>query len=307
MKIKGQFIRVFFLLYVSSFLSCLQASPLIKRMHQFFDGFSGFGVPATDPELDIFAKEFPIDAPLSHTGKTLLTYNRFGFDVLDSATADESWLISAIVEFSKNAQHPLIDIGGGYGRLTRLLLEEGGKVIYNEIDVHHLMYGFQQVSTSDHQNLYLNNKRFPDQTDFPDESLSGVILHRVIHFLTPEEIEAGFKKIARWLVPGGKIFIAVLPPHHGEYRQKVLPAYDKAWKEGNPWPGHSWSSYEILPEQAYGLPKKLHVMDHRPLKLALEKCGFVVERYDFVSMKKFAAPTPLRDGKELFGLVARKG
>lgn len=305
MKVK---VCIFSLLWVFCFSPFLEASPLIQKLNQFFKNFSGFGVPATDPQLDNFAKNFPVDAPLSHTGKTLLTYNRFGFDVLDPATIQESWLARAILEFAKSASHPVVDIGGGYGRLTKHLLQNKAiTVIYNDICFHHLMYGRQQVPRSNHPRLYLNNKRFPDKIDFPDASLSAVILYRVIHFLESVEIEAGFKKIARWLIPGGKVFIAVLPPHHGEYREKVLPVYEKEWEKGNPWPGHGWSTYEILPNQAYALPKTLHVMDQRPLILALEKNGFIIEHYGFISMKKFGIENPLRDGKELFGLIARKG
>ncbi|RZI47069.1 class I SAM-dependent methyltransferase [Candidatus Finniella inopinata] len=306
MNIKNHIFSSFLFLYLLASHNTLQATPWAKELHKLFDNATGFGVPATDPELDKYSKDFPTDAPLSHTGKTLLTYNRFGFDALDPATIKESWICTAIIEYAKNAGYPLADIGGGYGRLVKVLVSQGATIIYNDLDFRHLMHGLQQISAKDYHRLYLNNKRFPNQTDFPDASLSGVILHRVIHFLSPEEIEAGFKKIARWLVPGGKLFIVVLPPHHGEYREKVLPAYDKAWAEGNPWPGDNLLTHKILPEQAYGLPKTLHVMDQRPLTRALEKFGFVVEKFDFISMKKFCASARLRDGKEQFGLIAHK-
>jgi hypothetical protein len=136
-------------------------------------------------------------------------------------------------------------------------------------------------------------------------SLSGVVLYRVAHFMPPDKFEEGIAKIHRWLVPGGKVFIAVLPPQHGEYRDKVLSQYDANWKKGNVWPGFSFKSQDILPDQAYALPARLHLMDERPLVNVLEKYGFTIEKKDFIDMKKFGK-SEQRDGHELYGIVAVK-
>ncbi|MBS0286473.1 MAG: class I SAM-dependent methyltransferase [Proteobacteria bacterium] len=264
-----------------------------------------FGLLATDPLLDEIEKDLPPEPPLSHTGKSLVTFNKQGFDVVDAATAQDSFLIQSISDFSKHATHPILEIGGGYGRLSQIMLAQGATVIENDLDMRHLIYGRKLIAPELRDHLYLNAHRFPRAVILKPNSLSGVVLHRVIHLMTPDEIEEGFAKINKWLVPGGKIFIAVLPPQHIKYRDKVLATYEQRWQQGQAWPGAGFNSKMLLPEQAYALPKTLHVMDERPLKLALEKYGFKVEKYGFIPMKKFHG-TKEDAGKELFGLVAVK-
>lgn len=264
-----------------------------------------FGVIATSPSLEQFEQDANDEPPRSKTGKSLVTYNRLGFDVVDDAGAQNSWLVQEIIQYSENSTQPILDIGGGYGYLSKLMLENGATVIYNDLDRRHLMYGRSKIDNENRKHLYLNTHTFPRGMILPKNSLSGVILHRVLHFMTSDEIEEGLAKINGWLVPNGKIFIAVLPPQHGEYREKVLEIFDERWDSGDSWPGMGFRSKDILPLQAYALPAMLHVMDERPLKRALEKYGFVVERLGYIDMKKYGQ-TDKRQGQELFGIVARK-
>jgi SAM-dependent methyltransferase len=264
-----------------------------------------FGLIATSPILDEMEETLPEMPPVSRSGKSLVTFNKQGFDVLDAKTAQDSFLIQSIIEFSKTAKHPILEIGGGYGRVCKIIREQGATVIENDLDIRHLVYGRKEVSADLRSHLYLNTHRFPKKVILKPNSLSAVVMHRVIHMMTPDEIEEGFAKINRWLVPGGKVFIAVLPPQHREYKDQVLALYNKRWQEGHAWPGYGFKSKTLLPEQAYALPAMLHIMDERPLIKALEKYGFKIEKYGFIEMKKFH-PQGEQQGQELFGLIAQK-
>ncbi|MBI2791550.1 MAG: class I SAM-dependent methyltransferase [Gammaproteobacteria bacterium] len=264
-----------------------------------------YGVIANAAILDEFDKTLDKTPPLSKTGKSLVTYNRFGFDVIDANTIKGSWLIENLAHFSKEATHPILDIGGGYGRLSKVMTERGATVIYNDLDERHVLLGRQLFSEEERAHLYLNTFKFPRGMIIPPNSLSGVVLHRVVHFMKPDEVEEGIAKIKRWLVPGGKVYIAVLSPHHGEYRDKVLTAYEKRWQQGEAWPGYGFKSKKLLPDQSYALPKVLHLMDKRPLEKALLKYGFVIEKADYIDMKQFGNKEK-RDGHELFGIIAVK-
>ena len=81
--------------------------------------------------------------------------------------------------------------------------------------------------------------------------------------------------------------------------------YDQKWNDGNLWPGSGLKSCEVLPEQAYGLPEFIHVMDERPLKKVLEKFGFEIVESNFISMKRFGSE-PDRNGQESYGIIAKK-
>jgi SAM-dependent methyltransferase len=133
------------------------------------------------------------------------------------STIKDNWLIHEITKTSKKADHPMLDIGGGYGHLSKAMLKSGATVIYNDIEPKHLIYGRQLALADERQRLYLNSHKFPRSMILEPNSLSGVVLYRVAHFMKPDEFEEGIAKIKRWLVPGGKIFIAVTPQpkqHH---------------------------------------------------------------------------------------------
>jgi SAM-dependent methyltransferase len=286
------FFTLFYAVLAHAHVGCIKC-----LLHQ-----APYGVLATTAILD----EMPLTEPkLSKTGKSLVTANQFGFDVADEQTLKDSWLIQEITTFSKHAEHPILDVGAGYGRLTKMMLSTGATVVYNDLEIKHLLYGRTLATPQEKARLYLNTFNFSQGMIFKPDTFSAVILHRVIHFMPPDQVEEGIAKIHRWLVPGGKVFIAVLPPQHSEYRTKVLAQYEAKWQAGNAWPGYGFKSQELLPEQSYALPQMLHVMDERPLVKALQKYGFTVEKKGFIEMKKFGKSN-VRDGHELFGIVAKK-
>lgn len=259
-------------------------------------------VRADNPSLDLRVADEP---PLSITGKSYATLNKQGFDVLDGKTIAESWIIQDLMTFGAGTERPILDVGGAYGGITRLLLSQGATVYYNDIDPNHLLMGRRKIDAGMYPKLYLNTQSFPYEMNFAPASLDAVVLHRVLHFMEPIQVEEGIRKAVEWLAPGGKIFIVVLAPQHIQYRDKFLSTYDQRWNDGNPWPGSGIKACEALPEQAYNLPELLHVMDERPLRAALERYGFIVERADFISMQRFGVDSN-RDGKESFGIIGVK-
>lgn len=265
-----------------------------------------FGVLASSVSLDSLPKDQP---PLSNTGKSLVTLNKFGFDVLDEQTLAENWLVKEILETAKKPNALILDVGGGYGRLTSSItkINPTARVIYNDRKKEHLYYGIKEMSPFQKERVYLNTKVCPEEMDFTGENfLDAAAYIRVFHFMKPSEIEQAIEKTSRWLKPGGKIFIMVLSPQHGEYRDKVLEEYERRWEQGDLWPGYFHKSKDILPDQSKHLPEWLHVMDGRPLERILEEKGYTITKRGFVeTMKKFGN-TEKRSGQEAYGLIAMK-
>ena len=54
--------------------------------------------------------------------------------------------------------------------------------------------------------------RFP-QFDLPANSLQGILLSQVAHYLSPEEIESGFRNAHLWLKPSGKLVLMAMSPY----------------------------------------------------------------------------------------------
>ncbi|MDX1916749.1 MAG: class I SAM-dependent methyltransferase [Rickettsiaceae bacterium] len=268
-----------------------------------------YGVQATNTKLDDIEKLLP-DIPVSKTGKSFLTVNKTGFDVLDTEN-QANWVLDAYSKFiSRNIPQTILDIGSGYGTISRMALKHNKVVIANDIAAEHLIYARKITKSQglDLKNLYLNNSYFPSKIKVENDTLDAVVLYRVIHFLSPQEIEFGLSEIYKWLKRGGQVFIVVLSPQHKEYSDWFLPIYNAKWHSGNKWPGEGLEVSKALPKQQYNLPKYLHVMDDRPLQYALEKSGFTILKKGFIDMSRFNSSdnSKKRDGKESFGIIAVK-
>lgn len=268
---------------------------------------SEWGLQATDSSLDPLMETF-LKPPLSQTGQSLLTANKMGFDVLDHSKFKTNWLLDEFYAFVKDQKRTILDVGCGYGTLSLNVLLGENIVIVNDISRDHLIEVRRRAISSKLplSHLYLNNKSFPHDLELSSSGLDVVMLHRVLHFLSPQEIEEGLKKIHQWLKPGGKVFVVVMAPQHKGFSKWFLPLYNEKWNSGDKWPGVNLPVSKALPDQAYNLPEYLHVMDERPLLYVFEKYGFEVEKADFIDMKPFGKKEEQRDGHEAVGVIAVK-
>ncbi|MBS0235786.1 MAG: class I SAM-dependent methyltransferase [Proteobacteria bacterium] len=266
-----------------------------------------YGVRASAPGLDELMPMF-LKPPVSVTGKSLLTVNKMGFDVLSNPQSQYNWLLKDFYSFIAIMPGIILDAACGYGNIALDTLAIGNIVIANDIAVEHLIEvrrrAIERNLATTH--LYLNNKPFPYGIDLPSDSLKGAMFHRGPHLFSPKELEDGFALIHKWLQPGGKLFIVAMAPQHKSFADWFLPIYEERWTNGDKWPGTNLDVKKALPDQAYNLPEHLHVMDERPLRYALEKCGFKIKKVGFIDMKHFGKATENRDGHEAIGVIAVK-
>ena len=83
------------------------------------------------------------------------------------------------------------------------------------------------------KNLKFFHGEFPaDFKQFDTASFDAVLLNRVLHFLTPEQITRTLKELFRILKPGGKVFIIAITPYVKrfesfipQYKQRLLLKY----------------------------------------------------------------------------------
>ena len=255
-----------------------------------------------------FSKEGPIQAVrLSNSGKSILTKNKMGFDIVSKGYT--SWVSTELEKFLTEKKEPaVIDLGAGFGGLVRLSLGAGATVVYNDMHVPHIEDGIRYLPMADFERLILNSDRFPSETDFPKESFDAVILHRVVVLLSPEELEAGLSKVHDWLKPGGRVFMVGFAPQHGRIKKTFLPVYEQKWKDGELWPGYKLDVKKHMPDQSHALPDFIHVMDGRPMEAALTRHGFKVIKSAPVSLQHLSNPQEgfVRDGGEHFGVVGGK-
>jgi hypothetical protein len=268
-----------------------------------------FGVPASLQELDKLEHLVPNPIELKlPSGTTLVTsFNKMGFDFIAPEYAGENWLIQEYIQFASITSKPVLDIGACFGYTTNLALNAGATVIANDIEVGHLVFTRRNIDNPKLKaNLYLNLARFPYETSFPPQSLSAVIIDRILHFLKPAEIEDGLDRVYEWLEPGGKIFIAVLPPQQKEVKDWLLPIYESKWQAGDTWPGIGIETSVAFPRYAHNLPKFVHIMDDRPLTIALKNHGFTIERSEFIKSTHMGLLNDSKGNIALYGIIAQK-
>ncbi len=287
------------LLSLIAFLNCASMPYGVAKKSSVseYQGLVLKNTPACTKHLN----NYPIPSEqLSASGKALKTLNQMGFDTV---AVSSNWITTAFIEFChNNPDARVLDVGAGYGSISRTALEEGVHVISNDLSTGQLLLSRSKVAPNDRKRLLLNNQRFPD-LDIPPHSIDAIILHRIIHFLPGEEIERALVKMKSWLKPGGKIFIVVMTPYHNGFSDWFLPEYQRKYQEGLKWPGDHLEVAKALPEQAYGLPKELHVMEAKVLSKVLKNNGYKIEKSDFISMKRFGME-PNRDGREALGMIA---
>lgn len=242
-------------------------SSILKNLSKSFP----YGIPADQPDLP-FSN---IQIPSSDDYNNIATLNQMGFSCTDNDVITE-----AFFEYAVQCQAPVLDVGAAYGAASIPALQKGATVISNDIEEKHLLILRQKTPEIYWQKLYLNNDRFPNETNFAKNTIGGIIIRKVLHFLKPKEIEMAFEKMKKWLIPGGQVFIITLSPYWPGFKNDFLNIYEKRWQSGISWPGvvHNLKKYCIPSIPPENLPKYLHVMDERPLRNALEKKGFIIHK-----------------------------
>jgi len=86
------------------------------------------------------------------------------------------------------------------------ILQQGGKVIVNDLDGRHLDTLYAQTPPHLQPNLQLLAGSCIDEIEVEDHSLSAILCGRVFHFFDTETIALCLARFARWLEPNGKIF-----------------------------------------------------------------------------------------------------
>lgn len=259
----------------------------------------GNGIRADDPRLN----SLPVREPeLSQTGKAWLTVNGFGFET--AKFTSDNWLRRELNDFFAPGQK-VLDIGSGFGAISTAAIAAGATVISNDLAHEHLLYTRKQVSELDRSRLFLSTAKFPDQ-ELEEGSLNVIIAHRMLHFLSGSEIEAGITKCHSWLRPGGMLAIVALSAEHSSYREQFYPEFVQKKAAGIAWPGEGLDVKKHMPTQAYSLPVFMHVFEFNHLAEKIEAAGFSILSKGYVSHAQFGLATDGRDGREQVGVIAQK-
>jgi len=225
-----------------------------------------------------------------------LTRNRMGW-----SSAQLSPLSLQFVGFARTRPGPVLDIGAGYGAAALAALEAGAEVIAVDLDPAHLETLSRRAPPG--AKLTARVARFPRDLHFEPGAIAAVHAAGVFHFLTGNQISRGLREIARWLAPGGKVFIQAATPYQAPFA-RFLGEYECRVRAGVRWPGwmervSRWCAHR----QVGQMPRSVHLLDDAVLRRAAGEAGLAVERAELVPRPDLPAGLRL-DGREAVVLVA---
>lgn len=200
---------------------------------------------------------------------------------------------------------PVLDIGAGLGTAALAALAAGARVIANDLDASHLAAILEATPEPDRERLTLLEGAFPALT-LADHSLAAAHASSVLHFLSGRQIESGFRWLARWIAPGGRVFVQAATPYQQPFAP-FLAEYQRRVAAGEKWPGWITKLSDYCRHRQVGqMPRSIHLLDETVLARAAAAAGLVVERA--WSYRRDDLPKSIQlDGREAVGLIARAG
>jgi SAM-dependent methyltransferase len=174
----------------------------------------------------------------------------------------------------RNCKRDGLDVGCGEGIATIAALARGGHVLAVDRDPGVLHRLLARVPSEQYRRLKVREAALPD-VDFKFGHFAAVHASRVLHFLSPHEIQSSLRKFFRWLYPDGKLFISVLNPR-GTFWRALRADYSRRMMLGELWPGYIEALAPAMPEWR-GAEMPVHLLDESVLSRELAASGFVVE------------------------------
>lgn len=223
----------------------------------------------------------------------------FMFEVRDRYADDFIRLAGAL-------RRPVLEIGCAYGVSTIPALEAGGIVTASDNEQGHLDILADKVPPALRARLTLVRAELPG-AEFPDSHYAAILCSRVLHFLQGDDVDTAVGKMARWLEPGGQLYLITDTPY-GIWR-KVIPDFEDARQRGVRWPGMMVGLHHYLPgadpAKPIEKPPFMNVMDPDILARTCREAGLEIVEHGFIPRPDFTGAGRM-DDRENCGIIARR-
>ena len=253
------------------------------------------------------------------------TKNKTGFMYLRIGESATHWLNSL-----PHSSSPLLDLGAAYGVHTLHAMKAGRDVIAVDMEQAHIddlrvraddyaKSSAAENSTGPGKLVRATVATLPDPSVCADESVAGVLLSEVIHFMRPGQPQVVFSDIFRWLKPGGRLVVTTAAskgPKVEEFANKagfklngersVEEAIDMISTASGPELVKAAPTFMELPQDS---PMRkfvcgiLYLMSTKEVETMAKEAGFKVERCRYITTGKY--PDKTIKGETVL-LVAKK-
>lgn len=232
------------------------------------------------------------------------TLNNMGYMVMEPDPLSQRF-----IDYIGSLKGKFLDVGAAFGQNTIKAFEKGASLGFaNDIDLKQMKILEKRIPEKFRDKVVLMPGSFPDQITWPKEAenLDAILMARVIHFMTGEQIEKTLQICFEKLKPGGKVFILVSAPYlwpmHGLKRQ-----LDERKAKGVKWPGYTDDIWSMSSTMIGITPPAFHMLDFDILYPEIQKNGFILEYYEEMILSKDGLENyNSQNGKETLGFVLRK-
>lgn len=221
---------------------------------------------------------------------------------------------SEFVNFAAQPNKKVLEIGAGYGLACTEALKLGAKsYTANDLDARHLNILAKNVAALDKKYLsyiHLISGSFPHDLKIKENYYDAILIARVLHFMTPEELTETLQASYKMLKPNGKVYAVMLSPYVKGYAA-FIPEFEKRIQNQEPNPGYienllDFSDATVIPKtDIKETEQRFFFFDKRTAKSYFEKNGFVIEKNLEMPL---AYPSKIwqLDGRENIGIIGKK-
>ena len=250
------------------------------------------------------------------TGKLIKTYNLSGGYVTLPEDIYSQKFLAYSKELAKN-KGQVLEVGAAFGAASLKAVEQGVTVFCNDIYSQNLAVirnryiksrpVISSATTGDSNQLIFLPGAFPEELSaLPGNFFDAVLISRVLHFFTGDQIEKSLEQVYGNLKPGGKLFIICETPFRKNWK-RFIPEYEQRLRDGVKWPGEitNPSDYKLT-RWISSLPGFVHWISKDILERALIHAHFKIEHISYIDRAGQFPVTLLLDGRESVGALVHK-
>jgi ubiquinone/menaquinone biosynthesis C-methylase UbiE len=198
-------------------------------------------------------------------------------------------------EFIKDAIVPgatVLEIGTGYGLVAKEAIKQGAMYyVANDLDPIHLKVLARNIKQGLSQQALSRIKLVTGNFlhEFKGEKrFDAILIARVLHFLTPDEITSSLTLARDLLKENGAIYIIVATPYgNDDWYNDFILEFEMRKRNKDPFPGYVDDLYKVankkvIPKETLNEFRGHHFcfFDKETINLLLNKIGFKVESID---------------------------